>query len=150
MSSGIGDTRGPGATVDYGATVETPHGGFAWARTGYRVLAWILLASIVIQVFLAGIAVFGGAANWGMHRGFVHLFELLPLVMTPLAFIGRLPRGLRWHPLVVFFLIGLQYALAQAGNPVAALHPVNALLIFWVTLGMARGSSTKRSPVAAG
>lgn len=150
MASGVGDTPGPGAMVDYGVKAETSDGGFAWARAGYRVLAWVLLACIAIQVFLAGMAVFGGPANWGMHTGFVHLFELVPLIMIPLAFLGRLPRGLRWHPLVVFFLIGLQYALAQAGTTVAALHPVNALLIFWVTLGMARGSSTKRSPVAAG
>lgn len=155
MASGIGDTRGPGAAIDYGAVPETT-GGFAWARTGYRVLAWGLLACIAIQVFLAGIAVFNGPANWGMHTGFVHLFELLPLAMIPLAFLGQLPRGLRWHPLAVFFLIGLQYALIYGfpdvfGIPaVAALHPVNALLIFWVTLGMARGSSMKRSPATAG
>jgi hypothetical protein len=122
----------------------------AWARTGYRVVAWTFLACIAIQVFLAGMAVFGGAANWGMHTGFVHVFELLPLVMVPLAFLGRLPNGLRWHPLVAFVLIGLQYALAQAGTPAAALHPVNALLLFWIALGLARGSSAKRPVVAAG
>ena len=97
-----------------------------------------------------GRAVFGGAANWGMHTGFVHLFELLPLVMVLLAFLGRLPTGLRWHPLAVFVLIGLQYALAKAGTSVAALHPVNALLIFWIVPGMTRGSSTKWLAVAAG
>jgi hypothetical protein len=136
-------------TVNDRVTDETDPG-MAWARTGYRVLAWIFLACIAIQVFLAGMAVFGGAANWGMHTGFVHAFELLPLVMVPLAFLGRLPTGLRWHPLAVFVLIGLQYALAQAGTPVATLHLVNALLIFWIALGMARGSSAKRTAVAAG
>ncbi|CCF82287.1 DUF6220 domain-containing protein [Nitrolancea hollandica] len=155
MATGIGDTPGPGAAVDYGVVPETT-GGFAWARTGYRALAWVLLACIAIQVFLAGLAVVNGPANWGMHTGFVHLFELLPLAMIPLAFLGQLPNRLRWHQLVVFLLIGLQYALIY-GFPglvgisaVAALHPVNALLIFWVTLGMARGSSMKRSPAVAG
>lgn len=150
MSAGIRDSQGSGTIIDYGAPAERERGGMAWARTGYRILAWVLLGCIAIQVFLAGMAVFGGAANWGMHTGFVHVFELLPLVMIPLAFLGRLPNRLRWHPLAVFVLIGRQYALAQAGTPVAALHPVNALLIFWVTLGMARGSSPKRAAVMAG
>lgn len=156
MSSGIGETRGSGGIADYGAVTEATGGGFAWARAGYRVLAWAFLACIAIQVFLAGIAVFGGATKWGMHTGFVHLFELVPLIMIPLAFLGRLPLRLRWHPLVAFILIVMQYALIYGfpdlfGIPeIAALHPVNALLIFWIALGMARGSSKERRPAAAG
>ncbi len=142
MSSEVGNSND--------ATVETTQEGLAWARAGYRVLSWGLLACIAIQVFLAGMAVFGGPANWVMHRGFVPVLSTLPLVMFPLAFLGRLPNLQRWLPLGLIFLIGLQAALIQFGTLVAALHAVNALLIFWVALILARGSSMKRKPVAAG
>lgn len=111
----------------------------AYARAGrllYALLASVLVACVLVQVFFAGVGAFG--ANWSWHLTFVHLLELLPLLMIPMAFVGRLPWGLRLLPLGVLVLIGAQYAFANAAVPAAALHPVNALLIFWVSLHAAR------------
>jgi hypothetical protein len=106
------------------------------ARVGYTVLSSIFVACVLVQVFFAGMGAFG--ADWSLHLTFVHFLELLPLLMAPVAFVGRLSWGLRLVPLALLVLIGVQYAIANATVPTAALHPVNALLIFWLSLLAAR------------
>ncbi len=106
------------------------------ARTLYAGLSSALVACVVVQVFFAGMGAFG--ADWDWHTSFVHILELLPLLMIPTAFVGRLPWGLRLVPFGLVFLIGIQYAFANSIVPAAALHPVNALLIFLVSLFSAR------------
>ena len=110
-----------------------------YARVGrvlYALLASVFAAGVVAQVFFAGMGAFG--ADWGWHTTFVHFLEPLPLLMVPVAFVGRMPWGLRLAPLGLTFLIGLQYAFANAVVPAAALHPVNALLILLLGLALAR------------
>ena len=111
----------------------------AYARVGgllYALLASAFFACVCIQVFFAGMGAFG--ADWSWHLTFVHLLEPLALFMTPIAFVGRLPWGLRLLPVGLLVLIGAQYAFANSTVPAAALHPVNALVIFWVSLHVAR------------
>lgn len=108
------------------------------ARRAYILLAWILLACILVQVFLAGLGTFVSGEHWASHRVFVHVFEIVPVLLFALSFPARL-RGLpRWLPVVVFALIALQYATVEARpSVVAALHPVNAMLMAWAALRMA-------------
>ena len=106
------------------------------ARIFYACLASVFVACVLVQVFFAGMGAFG--ANWSWHLTFVHLLEPLPLLMTPMAFVGRLPWALRLLPVGLLVLIGAQYAFANSAVPTAALHPLNALLIFWVSLHVAR------------
>lgn len=109
------------------------------ARRAYIVLAWTLLACILVQVFLAGLGIFVSGEHWASHRTFVHVFELVPVLLFALSFPARL-RGLpRWLPAVVFALIALQYAtVAARPSVVAALHPVNAVLLAWAAFRLAR------------
>jgi hypothetical protein len=61
------------------------------------------------------------------------------------AFVGRLPARAKWLSLAALLLIGLQYALVEIDLPgLAALHPVNALLIFWLAISLARWRSPAR------
>lgn len=106
------------------------------ARIVFAGLASVFLAGVLTQVFFAGMGAFG--ADWSWHRSFVHLLEPLPLLMILVAFVGRLPWGLRLLPLGLLVLIGAQYAFASVAVPAAALHPANALLIFWLSLLVAR------------
>jgi uncharacterized protein DUF6220 len=106
------------------------------ARIFYAGLSVVFVACVLVQVFFAGVGAFG--ADWSWHTAFVHLLELLPLLMAPAAFVGRLPYRLRLLPLGLLVLIGAQYAFANTLVPAAALHPVNALLIFWTSLYVAR------------
>ena len=106
------------------------------ARLSYASLSSTFVAGILIQVFFAGMGAFG--ADWSYHLTFVHLLEPVPLLMVPVAFVGRLPWGLRLLPLSLVFLIGVQYAFANVTVPAAALHPVNGFLILLTSLFIAR------------
>jgi mercuric ion transport protein len=106
------------------------------ARIFYAGLSSAFVACVVVQVFFAGMGAFG--ANWDWHVSFVHLFGALPLLMIPVAFVGRLSWGLRLVPFGLVVLVGVQYATANSAVPAAALHPVNALLIFLVSASAAR------------
>jgi hypothetical protein len=109
------------------------------ARLGYALLASVFVACIAAQVFLAGLGVFAGPEYWVRHTSFVHLFGWLPLLMIPLAFVGRLSRGVRFLPAGLLGLIAMQYATANSYETVvAALHPINALAIFLVAIIVAR------------
>jgi hypothetical protein len=108
------------------------------ARIGFALLAWIFVVCVLLQIFYAGLAVFS-STSWARHTGFVHLFEFLPFLMTLLAFAGKMRHGMRWWPLSLFLLIGLQYMTAHitgAAN-VSALHPVIAIIIFYVGITIA-------------
>ena len=110
------------------------------ARIFYAVLSSVFVTCVLTQVFFAGMGAFG--ADWSYHLTFVHLLEPVPLLMIPVAFVGRLPWSLRLLPLALLFLIGVQYAFANVAVPAAALHPVNAVLIFLTGLFMARRAWT--------
>jgi hypothetical protein len=110
-----------------------------WARVAYQWLAWLFLAGIGVQVFFAGKGIFVGPGWWLQHRSFVHLLEALPVLMLVLAFIGRLPASVKWLTAAAFGLIGVQYATIEMGLPtLAAFHPVNAVLLFWLVLILAQ------------
>jgi mercuric ion transport protein len=106
-----------------------------WARAACQVLAWLFLAGIGVQVFLAGLGIFVAAPWWLQHRSFVHGLEALPLLMLILAFAGQLSGILRWGTVAAFGLIGVQYATIELDQPVfAALHPVNAIVLSLLAL----------------
>jgi hypothetical protein len=110
------------------------------ARNFFAILTSAFAAGVLIQVFFAGMGAFG--ANWSYHLTFVHFLEPVPLLMAPVAFVGRLPWGLRLLPLALVFLIGVQYAFANSTVPAAALHPVNGFLILLTSLLIARRAWT--------
>jgi hypothetical protein len=135
------DTDGVGrvaATPVVPGTVEPARAGLS--RWAYLFLAWVFVACVLAQIFFAGMGVFVDGSRWAWHRTFIHTFEWLPLVMLPLAFAARLSVGIRWLTGLLFGLIALQYATANAGGTFAALHPVNGLIISWVALALARGA----------
>jgi mercuric ion transport protein len=105
-------------------------------RIGYAVLSSVFVVCVLVQVFFAEMGAFG--ADWSWHLTFAHFLGLLPLLMAPTAFAGRLSWGLSLLPLGLLVLIGVQYAFANAAVPAAALHPVNALLILLLSLLAAR------------
>lgn len=112
-----------------------------WARRGYVFFAGLFVACVAIQVFIAGMAVFVNPARWSLHLGFVHVFEFIPFIMLGLAFVGRLSRDLKLLPIGLFALIAAQYMTGETlgfGSLVAALHPVVALVIFWLAVVTAR------------
>jgi hypothetical protein len=107
-------------------------------RLAYRVLAWLFALGVVAQVFLAGWAIFVDGTQWSLHTTFVGVLELLGVLLLALAFAGRLAPRRRWLTGGAVFLVYLQYVTANVPGAPAALHPVNALLIFWLAVFLAR------------
>jgi hypothetical protein len=100
---------------------------------------------VLVQVFLAGLFVFGPKTWTEVHIQTGHIFGLIPLLMLILALVARLPRRGILLTLLLPILYSCQYAFINLQDVVgsyvvAAFHPVNALLIFALSLALARGS----------
>ena len=121
----------------------------------HLVVAWLLVAGLVVQVFLAGLGVFRGAASFATHRDFGYTIGLLILPIIILALVGRAPKGLVGLTILIAVQMTLQsvfVAMRESNPAVAALHPVNGVLMLIVTIAIARWAWAIRdepSPVAA-
>jgi len=116
-----------------------------WLQRAYFVIASLLSMSIAVQVFLAGLNVFGQPRWWGTHIQAGHWIGVLVLALVLLAFVGRFLPYIRWLTIAVLGLYGMQYNFRQIaalfGVPqLAALHAVNALVLFWCATMLARQS----------
>lgn len=49
------------------------------ARTAFAVVAWLFVACVAVQVYLAGMGVFVGPQNFLTHRDFGYLSGMLTL-----------------------------------------------------------------------
>ncbi len=110
-------------------------------RMAYLVAAWLFAITVILQVFLAGLSLFASAANWGTHKEFGYSLGFLALLLVVLAFAGRIPRTIgRWlaRLLTVYAIQTILPNLRRDAPWIAALHPVNALAIFWIALTRAR------------
>ncbi len=114
------------------------------ARVAYQWIAWLFVAAVVIQFFLAGLGVFAGATNFELHRNWGYTFGYLLIFMVAAALVGRMPRAAWAAPLGVMVLFALQSVLValRTDYPViAALHPLNGVAIFTASLWIARASA---------
>jgi len=125
-------------------------------RIVFAAAAWLYLAGIVIQVFLAGAGLFE-MTDWTNHTNLGWGLGSAPILLLLLTFPARLDRRTVWLTLALTVLGVLQPELAAARRElpvVAALHPVNALFVFWLAWVVARRSADHlrlvRPPEAAG
>jgi len=122
------------------------------ARLAFAALAWLYLALIGLQVFLAGVGVFG-ADSFELHIGVGYLAAYIgPLILLVAA---ALAKGGRFVGLsALLLLLGVVQSILpwlRTDAPyLAALHPVNALLMAWLALAIARGATAlARGPEGA-
>jgi mercuric ion transport protein len=120
-----------------------------WSRTALVADAWLLAASVLGQIFLAGRGVFVGVPGWVAHRSFIHAIEWLSPLAVLLAYLARAPRGAKWLAWGTVALLFLQYVTADlrlrpGGAPWAALHPVGGVLLFWTAAELARRARPAR------
>jgi Family of unknown function (DUF6220) len=116
-------------------------------RVLYIISAWLFALCILIQVFLAGLGVFGSATWFNVHVEFAHGFEYLTVLLLILALLGRFPRAIPLLSLLLIVQFALQYAFVNLSSQfsllfIAAFHPVNAVVMFWVTQHVARRAMT--------
>ena len=121
------------------------------ARTVYAGLAWLFFVGVVYQVFLAGMGLLGDG-DMKAHMSFGWTLPLLTiplLIMAAAAHPGRLTFRLTVLLLVITFVQISLPGLRTDAPALAALHPVNALVIFWVSLTIARRATALARETAA-
>ena len=109
-----------------------------YSRLAFVVSAWAYAASVVWQVFLAGLSVFDNPARWVDHASTGQMVGTLTIFMVLFALIGRLPIIVIGLSVLVLLLYGMQYPFANTNAGwLAALHAVNALVMFWLATHLA-------------
>jgi hypothetical protein len=110
-------------------------------RFAYGLLAAGYFACVVIQVFLAGMGLFVNSGDLQLHRVFANYFENASILMFLLSFFGRIRGGLRWWTLALFVLTVLQHMTVRVfPGPLRALHTIDALLLFGISLYLMKRS----------
>ncbi len=120
-----------------------------FARRAFVIGTWLVVATVLVQLLLAGLGVFDNPGFFFWHanvNGAVVFF--LPLLVLLIGWYGRVPgRLLRLTAavpslVIVQSLLLLPYHLSSLAvlRPLSALHVLNALLIFWVALQAMEGS----------
>ena len=112
------------------------------ALAGYRYLLLVYVAAVVVQFFLAGAGVFRAkpkgdehlfeSATFDSHRGLGWILQLGALILLLLVLLAWPGKHRLIGSALLFVLLIVQTPLAGAGDSapwVAALHPVNGLLI---------------------
>jgi Family of unknown function (DUF6220) len=117
------------------------------ARSVHLVVAWLLVAGVVAQIFLAGLGVFRGPEDFATHRDIGFMLELLPIILLITGLLGGLGRRPALLAIGIFALFMLQsvfVGLRASAPEVAALHPVNGFLIAVLAIMLARDAWTAR------
>jgi hypothetical protein len=113
------------------------------ARIIHLAIAALLVAGLVGQVFLAGLAVFDDPASFATHRNVGYVLGFVPIVLLVVGFVGGVGRRLAGLAITAWLLILVQsvFVAVRGDAPaVAALHPVNGFLIMLVALVIVRES----------
>lgn len=114
-----------------------------WIRRLHLLLAWLFVAAVLYQVYLAGRAIFVSEQTWEAHVGWGWTgLPLIALLVLVSAIAGGLPRAaIGWAALPLLGVI-VQFLLASfrysGQDEVAALHPVTALIVFGIGVVVAR------------
>ena len=115
-------------------------------------VAWLLVAAIVVQVWLAGAAIpqLGGNGSFETHKTVGYLIGLVTLVLFLTAPPAGLGRRRILQSLGILGLYVVQSSLPYMGlNAIEALHPVNAVVMFVVSLVYARAVWSERTLATA-
>lgn len=125
---------------------------FRYTLAGF---AWLFLAAIVAQVYFAGLMLFGQEGGQALHEESGYMLGTAAVLF--LAFPALARAGSRTVvlgivlTLITFFQPNLTFARDESPL-IAALHPVNALLIFTLSVVMVRRAMQlvreERAPVA--
>lgn len=121
--------------------------------------AWLVLASVLVQVTLAGLGVFANSEFFFWHavvNGAVVFF--LPLLLILVGWLGGVPVRLRLWMAAVPALVVLQsllltpYHMNAHGvlRAISALHVVNAFVIFWVAFELVERTRRYMATLGAG
>jgi energy-coupling factor transporter transmembrane protein EcfT len=113
-----------------------------WRRLhAWAAIVWV--AAIIVQVFLAGqaIANLGGSGDFTTHIGVGYTIGIVQLVTLIVAFPARMAGRDKWISAGILGLYIVQTLLPDLKSVlplISALHPLNAMLLFAVSIWYAR------------
>jgi Family of unknown function (DUF6220) len=105
----------------------------------HRLLARALLGGLALQLFFAGLGVFG-IATFQVHMAWGSLLVLSSFALPIVAWRGHLRPAVLHRSWLLAGLMLVQVLLIEVGRAVpiiSALHPVNAMLLVLVTFSLA-------------
>jgi|SRR5579884_836997 len=122
-------------------------------RSIWALLVWLFLLAIPVQFYLAGQGAMAGAhaadngtkvasSTWDPHAMLGTLMGLLAILILLAALGGRVPRRLTVMSLLLLVFMVIQFLLpafndSGSTRAIAALHPVNALIVTGLAVGLA-------------
>lgn len=113
-------------------------------RRVFPILAWTYLVALGVQIFFAGLYVFVGANNIELHRNMAHAIGITHALLFAAAVVGRVPE--KRAVAVLLGLLVVQGMLVHMGQwfglwVIAALHPVNAVVLSYAAYQLAKRSA---------
>lgn len=109
--------------------------------------AWLFVAAIVVQVFLAGAALanLGGSGNFDTHISFGYTgIGIAAALLVVTALVARRPRrdvGIAVALLLLYVVQTILPSFRASASWIAALHPLNAAVLFALAVWYARRMS---------
>jgi hypothetical protein len=110
------------------------------ARWLFLALVGLYLAAVLYQVFLAGMGLFGAEHDFETHRTLGYIIHLTPVPLILVAAVARFGSRLLLWTAALFVVQGIQPLLPMMRGDLpwaAALHPVLALVVFWLGITIA-------------
>ena len=115
----------------------TPKQAPRWRTAFGHAVPWLLaimLTTVILQIALGAAMAMGGDYDYlGAHAALAGILHLVPLFVLIAGLLAK-----DWPAAgaggIVLFLVGLQFPLIELTGAVRAMHVLNALLIFTVTL----------------
>lgn len=115
------------------------------ANLFFRILTWLFIAGVVLQVTLAGLTVVALQIGWSLHRDLGHTVGLPLILMLITIYVAKADRQVKrttWTLFIVYiFQAEILIFLRFNAPPVvylSALHPVLALIDFWLGMRLLR------------
>lgn len=109
------------------------------AARAHYILAHILLAGAVLQFFFGGLVIFG-AGLLELHFIVGDVMLLLAVIALVLSVVSR--RALPWTAALLVAVLVQRFlpGFRESAPALAALHPLNALLILFLALAVFQGA----------
>lgn len=113
-----------------------------WRRLhAWAAILWVV--AIIAQVLLAGQAIgnLGGSGDFATHRDFGYWMGVVQLIVLILAFPARMSRRDKTISagLLVLYIVQTLLPPARTSVPfIAELHPLNAMILFTLSIWYAR------------
>lgn len=122
-------------------------------RTISQIHQWLartFLAGLLLQFYLASTPIFG-AGSFQPHRMLGGALTLIAFLFPLLALVGRLGRQRIGFSILLVVLVIVQMLLPSlrgAAPWIAALHPINALVLMGISARISRSGGTVAQPAS--